>query len=187
MPAQNRPLPPGELDEVIRGYRERRRAAEESDPGIPVAPPQRSALQVTAQERQRMYEQGWRRGGINALSYAFIDYFTDERANFTAQEFAREKIRGIVRDPAVAQMLCPTHHIGTKRTCVDIGYFDTYNDGHVRLVDLRRSPITHVTPGGLATTGGEYGLDVIVFAIGFDAITGPLLGIDIRGRGGVPL
>jgi cyclohexanone monooxygenase len=121
MPAQNRPLPPGELREVVRGYPARRRAAEQSDAGVPVPPPQRSALEVTEAERQRMYEAGWRRGGINALSYAFTDFFTDERANVTAQEFAREKIRGIVSDPVAAAALCPAHHIGTKRTCVDIG------------------------------------------------------------------
>ena len=187
MPARNRPLPAGELREILRGYRERRRAAQQSDAGVPVAPPQRSALEVTPQERQRMYERGWRRGGINALSYAFTDFFTDERANFTAQEFAREKIRQTVRDPAVAKALCPAHHIGTKRTCVDIGYFETYNRDHVELVDVRTSPITAVTPGGLATTAGEYGLDVIVFAVGFDAITGALLGMDIRGRDGESL
>jgi cyclohexanone monooxygenase len=134
-----------------------------------------------------MYEAGWQRGGINALSYAFTDFFTDERANLTAQDFAREKIRQIVRSPAVAQALCPAHHIGTKRTCVDIGYFETYNQDHVELVDVRSSPVTTVTPGGLATAAGEYELDVIVFAIGFDAITGALLEIDIRGRDGAPL
>ena len=187
MPAQNRPLPPGELREVVRGYRVRRRAAEQSDAGVPVAPAERSALEVAPEERQRMYEQGWRRGGINALSYAFTDYFTDERANFTAQEFAREKIRQIVRDPAVASALCPVHHIGTKRTCVDIGYFETYNGDHVELIDVRTSPITNVTPAGLATTAGEYRLDVIVFAVGFDAITGALLEMDIRGRDGLSL
>ena len=187
MPAQNRPMPPQELRQVVRGYRERRRAAERSDAGIPMPPPQRSALEVTPAERHQMYEQGWQRGGINALSYAFTDFFTDERANLTAQEFAREKIRGIVRDPAVAGLLCPTHHIGTKRTCVDIGYFETYNLGHVELVDVRSSPITRVTPRGLATASGEYGLDVLVFAIGFDAMTGALLDIDIRGRHGQSL
>jgi cyclohexanone monooxygenase len=187
MPARNRPLPLTELRAVVRGYRERRRAAEQSDAGVPVAPPQRSALEVGPQERRRMYEAGWQRGGINSLSYAFTDFFTDERANFTAQEFAREKIRQIVRDPAVAEALSPAHHIGTKRTCVDIGYFEAYNDDRVRLVDVRSSPITHVTPGGLATTAGEYGLDAIVFAIGFDAITGALLEIDIRGRDGLSL
>jgi len=187
MPAQNRPLPPGELREVVRGYGERRRAAEQSDAGVPVAPPERSALEVGPLERRRMYEAGWRRGGINALSYAFTDFFTDERANLTAQEFAREKIRGIVRDRAVAEALCPAHHIGTKRTCVDIGYFETYNSGHVHLVDVRTSPVTAVTPRGVATTAGEHALDAIVFAIGFDAITGALLEIDIRGLGGRPL
>lgn len=125
MPAQNSPLPADELREVVQGYCARRRAAEQSDAGVPIAPPERSALEVTPAERRRMYEAGWRRGGINALSYAFTDFFTDERANFTAQEFAREKIRQIVRDPAVAEALCPAHHIGTKRTCVDIGYFET--------------------------------------------------------------
>jgi cation diffusion facilitator CzcD-associated flavoprotein CzcO len=187
MPAQNRPLPIAELREVLRGYAQRRRAAEQSDAGVPVAAPQRSALEVTPQERRRIYEAGWQRGGINALSQAFTDFFTDERANLTAQEFAREKIREIVRDPAVAEALCPRHHIGTKRTCVDIGYFESYNDDHLELVDVRRSPVTRVTPRGLATTAGEYELDAIVFAIGFDAITGALLEIDIRGRDGLSL
>jgi cation diffusion facilitator CzcD-associated flavoprotein CzcO len=187
MPARNRPLPPAELREVVRGYGERRRAAERSDAGVPAAPPERSALEVGPLERRRMYEAGWRRGGINALSYAFTDFFTDERANVTAQEFAREKIREVVRDRAVAEALCPAHHIGTKRTCVDIGYFETYNSGHVRLADARTSPITALTPRGLATTAGEHALDAIVFAIGFDAITGALLEIDIRGRDGRPL
>jgi cation diffusion facilitator CzcD-associated flavoprotein CzcO len=184
MPARNRPLPQDELRAILRGYGERRRAAERSDSGVPVAPPERSALEVTAEERRRMYEAGWQRGGINALSYAFTDFFSDERANRTAQDFAREKIRQTVRDPEVAEALCPAHHIGTKRTCVDTGYFETYNRDNVHLVDVRSSPITGVTPGGLATTSGEYGLDVIVFAIGFDAITGALLEIDIRGRNG---
>jgi cyclohexanone monooxygenase len=187
MPARNRPLPAGELSAVIAGYSERRRLAQRSDAGVPVPPPTRSALAVSAAERRRMYEAGWRRGGINALSYAFTDFFTDERANVTAQEFAREKIRGIVRDPAVAAALSPRHHIGTKRTCVDIGYFETYNREHVTLVDVRAAPVAHVTPRGLATTAGEYRLDVIVFAVGFDAITGALLEIDIRGRDGQTL
>jgi cyclohexanone monooxygenase len=187
MPAQNRPLPAEELRTILHGYGERRRAAQRSDAGVPVAPPERSALAVTPAERRRMYENGWRRGGINALSYAFADFFTDEQANLTAQEFAREKIRQIVHDPAVAEALCPRHHIGTKRTCVDIGYFETYNRDNVELVDVRTAPITTLTPGGLATTAGEYPLDVIVFAIGFDAMTGSLLEIDIRGRDGLSL
>jgi cyclohexanone monooxygenase len=105
-----------------------------------------------------------------------------------AAEFVRSKIREIVADPQTAEALCPsTHPIGTKRICVDTGYYETYNRDNVTLVDVRRTPIERVTPGGLRTTAAEYNLDVIVFATGFDAITGAVLEIDIRGRGGRPL
>ncbi len=187
MPAQNRPLEPTEVRDFIRGYRERRREAEQSDAGVPFPAPEKSALEVTPEERQRMYETGWERGGINALSYAFTDFFTDPEANATAAEFARERIREVVRDPAVAEALSPGHHIGTKRTCVDIGYYETYNRDNVELVDLRRSPIVEITPRAIRTANAEYEVDRIVFAIGFDAITGPLLDIDIRGTGGLTL
>jgi cation diffusion facilitator CzcD-associated flavoprotein CzcO len=184
MPAANRRLDPAELREVVATYAERRRTAEQSHPGVPVEPPTRSALDATDEERCRSYEAGWAEGGIGALSGRFDDVFTSPEANFTAQEFAREKIRGIVRDPAVAELLCPTHYIGMRRTCVDIDYFETYNRDNVELVDVRSSPITAITPHGIATAEAEYAVDVIVFAIGFDAMTGALLDIDIRGAGG---
>ena len=181
MPAQNRPLELEELREVRQGYAERRRFAESSDPGIPFPGPTKAAFEVTPKQRHRMYEEGWRRGGINALSYAFTDYFTSHAANSTAAEFTRQKIRQIVRDPEVAEALCPYHHIGTKRTCVDIGYFETFNRANVGLIDLRREPLECITPRGICTDAGEYAVDCIVFAIGFDAMTGALLEIDIRG------
>jgi cation diffusion facilitator CzcD-associated flavoprotein CzcO len=185
MPAQNRPLAPEILREVSRTYAERRRLAEQSDAGVPYPPaPERSALEVTEEERQRMYEAGWQRGGINALSYAFTDFFTDAEANATAAEFARTKIRETVRDPRVADALSPSQHIGTKRTCVDIGYYETYNRDNVELVDVRRAPIEEITPRGVRTADAEYDVDAIVFAIGFDAITGTLLEIDVRGTAG---
>ncbi len=187
MPAVNRPLGADELREVLAGYDERRRRARESDAGVPIAPPRRAAREATPEERREAYERGWRRGGINALSAAFSDLFTDADANRTAQDFARAKIRETVRDPAVAETLCPTHTIGTKRTCVDIGYFETYNRDDVELVDARRSPIEAITRRGIATADAEYPVDVIVFAIGFDAMTGALLEIDIRGRDGLAL
>jgi cyclohexanone monooxygenase len=187
MPAVNRPLGEEELRDVLAGYEERRRRARESDAGVPIAPPQRAAREVTPEERGEAYEAGWRRGGINALSAAFTDLFTDAGANRTAQDFARAKIRAAVHDPVVAETLCPTHTIGTKRTCVDIGYFETYNRDDVELVDARRSPIEAITPRGIATADAEYPVDVIVFAIGFDAMTGALLEIDLRGRDGVTL
>lgn len=187
MPAQNRPLDPDEVREIIRGYPERRRTAEQSDAGVPFPAPEKSALEVTPEERRCMYETGWQRGGINALSYAFTDFFTDPQANATAAEFAREKIREVVRDPTVAEALSPRHHIGTKRTCVDIGYYETYNRDNVELVDVRRSPIVEITSCAVRTADAEYEVDSIVFAIGFDAMTGALLEIDIRGTGGLTL
>jgi cyclohexanone monooxygenase len=187
VPARNRPLDREAVREILRNYEERRRICRESDSGVPVPPPEKSALEVTPEERRRLYEAGWARGGINALSYAFTDFFTDEEANLTAQEFAREKIREIVRDPEVAEALCPKHHIGTKRTCVDTGYYETYNRDNVQLVDVKRAPIVEITPRGVRTADAEYELDRLVFAIGFDAMTGALLEMDIRGTNGLEL
>jgi cation diffusion facilitator CzcD-associated flavoprotein CzcO len=187
MPAQNRPLPREELAEIVAGYAERRRVAEWSDSGVPFPRPTRAAFEVTEAERQAMYEAGWQRGGINALSYAITDFFTDERANLTAQEFARRKIREVVRDPRVAEMLCPTHDIGTKRTCVDIGYIETYNRPNVELVDVSTHPIEAITQAGLVTNGRAFDLDVLVFATGFDAMTGAVLAIDVHGSNGVTM
>ncbi len=184
MPAQNHRLDPEVLTEIRRIFAERRREAERSDAGVPFPWPEKSAFDVSGEERRRLYEAGWQRGGINALSYAFTDYFSDPDANFTAAEFTREKIRSIVHDPAVAEALCPRQHIGTKRTCVDTGYYETYNRDNVELADVRRSPIEAITTQGLRTTEREYTLDSIVFAIGFDAITGALLDIDINGIDG---
>jgi cation diffusion facilitator CzcD-associated flavoprotein CzcO len=187
MPAQNRVIDPQEFRQLLDGYPARRREAELSDAGIPVAPPQNSTFDVSPEERRRMYETGWQRGGINALSYAFTDFFTSEQANATAQEFAREQIRQIVRDPEVADALSPRHHIGTKRTCVDIDYYETYNRPNVELVNIRQAPIVEITPIGVRTTEREYEVDSLVFAIGFDAMTGALREIDVRGRGGLEL
>jgi cyclohexanone monooxygenase len=119
---------------------------------------------------------------------SFSDIAVDLEANHTAAEFVRSKIRETVLDPEVAERLCPTDHpIGSKRPPIDTGYFETYNREDVTLVDLRATPIEEVTPAGIRTTGGEHELDVIVFATGFDAMTGAFAKIDLRGRGGVPL
>jgi cation diffusion facilitator CzcD-associated flavoprotein CzcO len=187
MPAQNRPQSAEEQREIVRDYPARRRFAEQSDAGVPFPPPTRAAFEVTPAERQRLYEDGWDRGGINSLSYAFNDFFSSHAANSTAAEFTRRKIREIVRDPEVAEALCPYQHIGTKRTCVDINYFETYNRENVQLIDLRREPLQQLTPDGVRTDAAEYDVDCIVFAIGFDAMTGTLREIDIRGANGASL
>ncbi len=181
MPAHNHRLDPEYLRDVRRHYTERRRFAEQQDAGVPLPAPTRATFDVSAEERTRIYEAGWQRGGINALLNAFTDIFTSAEANEAAAAFARRKIREIVRDPDVAEALSPSAHIGTKRTCVDIGYYESYNRDNVELVDLRREPIQTLTERGIRTSAAEYDVDCIVFAIGFDAITGALLGIDIRG------
>jgi cation diffusion facilitator CzcD-associated flavoprotein CzcO len=189
MPAHNAPLAPERQRAVKADYRERRRLARESLSGVPGshpdAIPQRSALDVTSEERLDIFERGWALGGIGGVLLAFNDINTNPEANRTAAEFVRSKIRETVHDAATAEALCPsTHPIGTKRICVDIDYYATYNRQNVTLVDVREDPIVAVTPRGLRTEGADYPLDVLVLATGFDAITGAVLEIDIRGRGG---
>jgi cyclohexanone monooxygenase len=118
---------------------------------------------------------------------AYKDLMVDQAANDTAAEFVRGKIRQKVHDPMVAELLAPKNTIGCKRLCVDIGYFETFNRANVRLVDVSETPIETITPGGVKVGGREYPADAIVFATGFDAMTGAILRIDIRGRGGMAL
>lgn len=184
MPAHNRPLTDHEFNTAIAEFTQRRRICEQSDAGVPHPPPTQATFDVTAEQRRARYEQGWQRGGINSLSAAFTDFFTDERANLQAQEFARDKIREIVNDPDTAALLSPRHHIGTKRTCTDIGYFETYNRDNVELVNAKTNPIQRITATGIQLRERHIDVEVIVFAIGFDAITGALTDIDIRGADG---
>jgi cyclohexanone monooxygenase len=129
-------------------------------------------------------EARWEKGGF-ALGGSFADLITNKAANDEVSEFVREKIRGIVKDPKVADMLSPTNHpLFTKRPCVDIDYFETYNRDNVTLVDLTKTPIETITETGIRTTDQARDFDVIVYAIGFDAMTGALNAIDIKGRGG---
>jgi cyclohexanone monooxygenase len=146
-----------------------------------------SALEVPDEVRRREYEQRWNRGGLG-FNATFVDLLTSQEANDTAAEFFREKIRGLVRDPALAELLTPRDYpLGTKRLCVDTSYYETFNRDNVTLVDVRRAPIEAITPEGLRTRERAYALDSLVFATGFDAMTGALLNIDIRGRGGLRL
>jgi cyclohexanone monooxygenase len=188
MPAHNRPIIAGELAEVRATFDERRRACQLSDAGTPLPPPTQSAHEVTDDQRRARFEEGWQRGGISSLSGGYTDFFTDEQSNLWAQEFAREKIREIVADQIVADRLSPHHHIGTKRTATDTGYFETYNRANVDLVDVRDDPISHIEESGVRLESGRLvQVDVIVFAIGFDAMTGALADIDIRGTDGLTL
>jgi len=184
LPAWNRPLDPEVARKIKAGYRQRRQEARESPTGVPMHFNDKMAVDVTAEERQREFEARWDYGGFLMLG-AFADLVVTKEANDHAAEFVRAKIRQTVKDPEVAEKLLPRDHpIGTKRICVDTGYFETFNRDNVTLVDVRQSPIEEITPKGLRTADGEYELDVLVFATGFDAMTGALVNIDLRGREG---
>jgi cation diffusion facilitator CzcD-associated flavoprotein CzcO len=184
MPANNAPLEPEAQAERKRGYREHRRAARESGFGIPVPAATQSALEVDPEERRAQYESTWGRNLVGMLT-SYTDSIVDPAANETAAEFVREKIREIVHDPETAETLCPRDHpFGTKRPCLDTGYYATFNREHVHLVDLKKTPLTEITARGVRTTEREYEVDDLVFATGFDAMTGSLGAIDLRGRGG---
>ncbi|MBT5191723.1 MAG: NAD(P)/FAD-dependent oxidoreductase [Rhodospirillaceae bacterium] len=146
-----------------------------------------SGIGAADDERATAYEERWDRGG-SALLGSYRDMLVDESVNETAAEFVRDKIRTIVKDPQVAELLAAKGYpIGTKRICIDSGYFETFNRDNVALVDLNDTPIDRITPNGLATTGRSFDFDAIVFATGFDAMTGTLFKIDIQGLGGATL
>jgi cation diffusion facilitator CzcD-associated flavoprotein CzcO len=156
--------------------------------GFPMDRDERSALEISAAERLEIYEASWAEGGIRFLSTSFKDVSTDRRANDTMAEFIRKKIREMVQDPETAEKLMPTDHpFGSKRPLIDTDYFETYNRANVELVDIRHSPIQEITPRGIRTDDQEFEFDMIVFATGFDAMTGTFFKMDIRGRDGLPL
>jgi cyclohexanone monooxygenase len=145
-----------------------------------------SALTVTEEERRSEFEKRWEEGGFAFLS-SYNDFLLTKDANNTVAEFVREKIFSIVKDPVTAQKLLPQQVIGCKRLCLDTNYFDTFNKPNVSLVDVSSSPIERITPNGVVVAGVEYMVDALVYATGFDAMTGSLLKIDIRGRNNTSL
>ena len=189
VPARHHTVDSEFLDGVKANYREILNMAKTSAGGIPVEYAERSALEATEEERQETYEKLWAKGGHNFLFESYFDVTLDRRANDTAAEFIRSKIREIVNDPETAEKLLPRDHpFGSKRALIDTDYFDTYNRDNVDLVDIRHFPIEEITSTGLRTSDGEeYELDMIVFATGYDAMTGTFFKMDIRGRDGVEL
>ncbi len=189
LPARNGPLDPVTERRHKAEYPARRKAAYETPFGISgYPPPTRSALEATGEERQAIYESKWAEGGQISFLYAFNDLLVNQASNDTAAEFVREKIRRTVNDPVVAELLAPkTHPIGTKRLILDTNYYETYNRDNVTLVDISESPIEEITPEGLRVASTNYTFDSIVFATGFDAMTGAMLDIDIQVEGGASM
>ena len=187
--AFNRDLDAKGLSDYRAIYPQMRERARQSNLGVAdIEMPTKSALEDPPEARDARYEALWQRGSHPAFLSAYNDLLVNKAANDTAAEFVRGKIRAAVKDPKVADLLCPTDHpIGAKRLCVGTDYYETYNQPNVTLVDARANPIDEITEKGLRSGGVDYEVDIIVFATGFDAMTGALREIDVRGRGGLAL
>lgn len=184
IPSRNAPMDDAYEQSWKSEYDQRRQAARQMRTGILYVINDKSAIEVDEATRRAEYERRWANGGT-AFMGAFMDLITNAESNHTASEFVRERIRAIVQDPETAEDLAPKDHpIGTKRICVDTAYFETYNRPNVRLVNLRKSPIEAITATGVRTSAEDAPFDDIVFATGFDAMTGALAAIDIAGEDG---
>jgi cation diffusion facilitator CzcD-associated flavoprotein CzcO len=188
VPARHRAFLAEQQAEIKQNYAVIFERTRTSPAGFPYFPIERKTMDVSAEERQQILEGLWEEGGFKFLWGGFSDLTTDLAANGIASEFIRSKIREIVKDPGTAERLCPTDHpYGAKRPPIDTDYYATFNRDNVSLIDIRSAPIEAITPAGLRTKDAEIDLDVLVFATGFDAMTGSLLRIDIRGAGGLRL
>jgi cation diffusion facilitator CzcD-associated flavoprotein CzcO len=186
VPARNAPLDPAVRKQIKADYAGMRNRAKRMPNGLDFKLNDVPALEAAPAEREREYEARWAQGGVTFMG-SFADLLFNQAANDTAADFVRRKIRETVRDPKVAETLSPRNVIGCKRLCVDTDYWETFNRPNVTLVDVSRAPIEEITAGGLKVASEEYELDAIVFATGFDAMTGALLRIDIRNGAGKTL
>jgi cyclohexanone monooxygenase len=188
IPARNAALTVEERQAWKADYPElRRKAREATRNGIVQEMPDRGALDDDENERLAKYESRWARGGVTFMA-AYNNLALDKAANDTAADFVREKIAEIVKDPRTARLLQPNNHpIGSKRICVDSEYFATFNRPNVTLVDIKSNPIEEILPSAVRTGAGDYEIDALALATGFDAMTGSVARIDISGRDGQTL
>ncbi|PIC83051.1 cyclohexanone monooxygenase [Sporosarcina sp. P1] len=146
-----------------------------------------SAMEDTTGNREKHYQEAWNSGKLVDLNLTYNDIMRNEQSNETVKNFVHAKIAETIKDPELAEKLKPRYYFGAKRPVLHTDYYETFNMDHVQLVDVKEASITCITPRGIQTADSEYELDIIVFATGYDAMTGPLFGIDIRGREGLSL
>jgi cation diffusion facilitator CzcD-associated flavoprotein CzcO len=188
VPARNGPLDPAEMAAVKADYAGIRKANEAAPNALAAKFPtnRNRALEATPDEVIAGLAERWERGGTQFMG-AFRDLLVEQGANDLAGDFVRDKISQIVDDPETARKLTPTHTIGCKRLVVDTDYYETFNRSNVSLVDVSADPIEAITPTGIRTTSGDHDFDILVFATGFDAMTGSILNMDIVGREGLTM
>lgn len=186
IPARNHLYDEDFIRETKGNFKNLKHAMRNSVSGTPFAYNHPSAIEDSDHHRQEVFEEAWAQGGF-AFASTYKDLLTNEQSNEKAAAFIRSKIRETVQDPTVAEKLCPKYMYGTKRQVLDSDYFETYNRDNVLLVDVKESPILEITETGVQTASYHFELDIIIFATGYDGMTGPLFKIDIRGRNGVTL
>ncbi len=186
VPARNAKTDPVERDHFKKNYKKFRKLAATTRNGQLAQPYDKSAIAVNQRDRKKQYEARWQQGGLPFIS-SFNDLIINQKSNQTAAEFVKQKIRETVKDPKTAAILSPTSPIGCKRLCVDSGYYETFNQPNVTLIDINQTPIDSITSNGITTSTKKIELDSIVMATGFDAMTGSLEKMNISGRNGVKL
>ncbi len=181
IPAHNAPLDPDYVKKFKGHYATIRAEAKQTPPGIYGRFRRGKAMEATSAERRAEYERRWTEGGLSFMG-SYGDLMFSQESNDTVADFVRGKIRELVDDPDVADLLCPDNIIGGKRLCVDTDYFATFNQDHVHLIDVKARPIEAITANSVRAHGRDYEIDALVIATGFDAMTGALTSVDIRGR-----
>jgi cyclohexanone monooxygenase len=188
IPGRNKPLQADYAARVKADYPDLWQKARLSGFGLPYEVEQRSAVDFTPEERQPIFEAAWAKGGFYMGLETFSDYLVSKESNDTVSEFIRDKIRAMINDPATGELLAPKDHpFFTKRPPLENGYYESFNRDNVTLLDARSAPIEEITPRGVRTGKGEYDVDAIVYATGFDAMTGTLFRMGITGRDGLRL
>jgi cyclohexanone monooxygenase len=184
IPAWNGPIDPAHQQDWLTNYPKYREQARNTRSGIMYEYGTQSAVEMSDEARAEEMERRWRKGGTN-FAHSFNDTFTNRQSNELLSDFVRGKIKQMVQDPAVAEKLLPHDHgIGTKRICVDTGYYQTYNLPNVKLIDLRQTPIERFEADAAVTREGRFELDAMVFATGYDAVTGALERLNLVGENG---
>lgn len=186
IPARNHPYDEEFIQETKQNFETLKHTMRNSVSGTPFVYNHQSAIEDSDHHRQEVFEEAWAQGGF-AFASTYYDLLTNEQSNEKAAAFIRSKIRETVQDPIVAEKLCPKYMYGTKRQVLDSEYFETYNRENVLLVDVKETPIEKITETGIKTSSEHFDLDIIVFATGYDGMTGPLFKIDIRGRADMTL
>ena len=187
-PLNNRPITAAEMDEIRARYEEIFATCDRSPYGFVHEPDRRGFREVPREERIAFWDRLYDEPGFAIWLANFLEIFSDEEANAELSEYLADRIRGRVKDPALAEKLIPRDHgFGVQRVPMESGYFEAYNRDNVRLVDISEAPIERITEHGIRTSAEELEFDIIVYATGFDAITGAYDHVDIRGTDGEAL